>query len=536
MKTGNKNSARQLCLGALAAFAVSLPAAAQTLTTGVEAPFGVDPHFVFVGPNMAASRHIYDSLINRDVESRFVPGIVESWTMTDPTTWELKLRRGVVFHDGSPFDAEDVAFSIRRIPAVPNNPGPYNSNLRTISAVEVVDSHTIRIRTTLSNPTLMGQLTNVFIVSSRAARGDGGPAGAPTTDFTSGKAAIGTGPFRLRSHNGGEGMSLDRNATYWGTAPAYERVEVKVIGNDAARLAALLSGQVDLIEAVPTTDVARLQQDSRISVFQRTSDRVMFLIPNIKPDTLPLLVDADGKPLDKNPLQDVRVRRALSLALDRALIAERAMDGQAVPTVQIVPEQFDAYDPTLTVPPADADTARKLLAEAGYPRGFGLTVGCTNNRWPNDARICQAVGQMLQRIGLQVKVETQPASVFFPRTVATRNDVPLMLYGLSNSSARDPSYVLSTAFHTRQPERAFGQGNRGNFSNPALDEKIERAIQVAGPDRVAGIQAVVREGLAEHPIIPMYNPRVIAAARKGIVYEPRMDEQLVATHARPAAP
>jgi len=527
--------ARHACLGAMVALAAALPARAETLTVGVRAPFGVDPHFMFTGPNMAAARHIYDSLINRDVESRFIPGIVESWTAIEPTVWEMKLRHGVKFHDGSPFDAEDIAFSIKRVPAVPNNPGPYNSNLRTITGVEVVDPYTVRIRTAFPNPTLIGQLTNIFIVSSRAARGDGGPAGAPTSDFTSGKAAVGTGPFRLRHYNGAEGMSLVRNETYWGEPAAFEEVEIKVLGNDATRLAALLSGQVDLIESVSTTDVARLSQDPRISVFQRSSDRVMFLIPNIKPDTLPLLVDADGKPLDRNPLKDVRVRRALSLALDRKLLSDRAMDGQATPTVQIIPEQFAGYDPAMTVPPANVAEAKKLLAEAGYPQGFGMTVGCTNNRWPNDARICQVIGQMFERIGLKMTVETQPQSVFFPRTVATKNDVPVMMYGLSTSSARDPSYVLSSAIHTRQPARSFGQGNRGNYSNPALDAKIEAAVQLSGPDREPTLRALMREALADYPIIPMYYPRVIAAGRRGIVYEPRMDEQLVAYHARPVA-
>jgi ABC-type transport system substrate-binding protein len=152
-----------------------------TLTVAVEAPFGVDPHFLFVGPNMAASRQVYDSVINRDAESRFIPGLVQSWEATDATTWVLKLREGVQFQDGSPFTAEDIAFSIARVSAVPNNPGPYTSNLRTIAAVEVVDSHTVRITTDRPNPTLMGQLTNIFVVSRNAARGDGSrpPAPAP---------------------------------------------------------------------------------------------------------------------------------------------------------------------------------------------------------------------------------------------------------------------------------------------------------------------------------------------------------------------
>jgi peptide/nickel transport system substrate-binding protein len=523
---------------ALAVLAPLLPARAAslpgTLTVAVESPFGVDPHFMFNGPNMAVARQIYDSVINRDSESRFVPGLVESWEATDPTTWVLKLRRGVQFHDGSPFTAEDIAFSMARIREVPNNPGPYTSNLRTITAVEVADPYTVRIRTDRPNPTLMGQLTNIFVVSHIAARGDGSALGASTTDFNSGKAAIGTGPYRLVAIHGTEGATLTRNPTYWGEAPAYEKAELRVIGGDAARLAALLSGDVDLIENVPPADVPRLERDGRATLFRRNSDRIMFVIPNVGPATLPMLTDKAGKPLETNPLRDPRVRHALSLAIDRSALAERAMDGQAVPTAQLVPQQFGGFDPAFAVPGADPQAARKLLAEAGYPEGFGLTIGCSNNRFVNDARVCQAIGQMLTRAGLQAKVETLPGTVFFPRTVAGKNDFPLMLYGLSLSSSRDASYILSSAVHTRIVQEAYGQGNRGGFSDPEMDAAIQEAVTYSGPDREEKLRATMRHALEAWPIIPLYNQVTLAAARKEVLYEPRMDEQTLAQQARPA--
>ncbi|MBE9607143.1 ABC transporter substrate-binding protein [Acetobacteraceae bacterium H6797] len=505
-----------------------------TLTVAVESPFGIDPHFLFVGPNMAAARQVYDSVINRDAESRFVPGIVESWEATGPTAWVLKLRQGVTFHDGSPFTAEDIAFSIARVRAVPNNPGPYTSNLRTISSVEVVDPFTVRITTDRPNPTLMGQLTNIFVVSHIAARGDGTPAGASTADFNTGKAAVGTGPFRLVTMRGSEGMSLERNPTYWGPKPGFEKAEIRVIGSDASRLAALLSGDVDLIESVPPGDVARLERDSRVTVFRRNSDRIMYLIPHVGAETLPMLTDTAGKPLPNNPLRDVRVRRALSMAIDRSALAQRALDGQAVPTGQMVPQQFGAFDPSYPAPAANPDGAKRLLAEAGYPNGFGLTIGCSNNRFVNDARVCQAVGQMLTRAGFQAKVETMPGSIFFPRTVEGKNDFPLILYGLSLSSSRDASYILSTAVHSRNVKEAYGQGNRGTFADPEMDRAIQEAVSYAGPDREERLRALMRRAIDEVPIIPMYNQVTLVAARKGIVYEPRMDEQLLAQQARPA--
>ncbi|MCR0984556.1 ABC transporter substrate-binding protein [Roseomonas populi] len=505
-----------------------------TITIAVESPFGIDPHFLFVGPNMAAARQIYDSIINRDSESRFIPGIVQSWEAPDDRTWLLHVRPGVTFQDGSPLTAEDIAFSIARVPAVPNNPGPYTSNLRTIEGVEVVNALTLRIRTDRPNPTLMGQLTNIFVVSRNAARGDGTAAGASTAEFNSGRAAIGTGPYRLAAMHGSEGMSLARNPTYWGPAPAYEKAEIRVIGNDASRLAALVAGDVDLIESVPPGDVARLEREPRVTLFRRNSDRIMYLIPNVGAERLGLLVDADGKPLDRNPLRDVRVRRALSMALDRAALASRALDGQAVPTGQMVPQQFGAYDPSYPVPRPDPEGARRLLAEAGYPRGFGLSIGCSNNRFVNDARVCQAVGQMFTRAGFQTKVETMPGSVFFPRTVEGKNEFPVILYGLSLSSSRDASYILSTAVHTRNVGQAYGQGNRGSFSEPEMDAAVQAAITRSDPGREEALRAVMRAAIDRVPIIPMYNQVTLVAARKGVLYEPRMDEQLLAQQARPA--
>ncbi|PZW50409.1 peptide/nickel transport system substrate-binding protein [Humitalea rosea] len=517
-----------LALGLLPQITGAQIAGAQTLTMGVQSTFGVDPHFLFLGPNMAAARHIYDSLIGRDPESRWVPGLAESWEAEGDNAWVLHLKHDVLFQDGSPFTAADVAFSLARIPNVPNNPGPYTPNLRTITGVEVVDPYTIRLTTDRPNPTLPGQLTNVFIVSAKAAEG------ATTADFASGRAAIGTGPFRLVAFRGAEGMSLTRNESWHGGRAPWEKVEVRVMSNDASRLAALLSGDVDLVEEISPSDVERLERDPRVSVFKRPSDRVMFLLPLVGPERVALITDTAGQPLDRNPLRDLKVRQAISLALDRGALVSRAMDGQAVATAQLVPEGFGAWDPNLPAARPDPAAARRLLAEAGYPQGFGLTIGCSNNRYVNDSRICQAAGQMLSRAGLKVSVETQPGSVFFPRTVAGRNDVPLILFGLSLSSSRDASYLLATVMHTQNRAMGIGQGNRGGFSDPELDAMIENSAVMSGPEREPALRAAMLAGIARGAAIPLYNQVTIAAARRGITYTPRMDEQMVATYASPA--
>ncbi len=511
----------------LLGMALSGAAAAQRLTMGVQSGFTLDPHFLFLGPNMAAARHIYDSLVGRDTDSHWVPGLADSWTALDDLSWEFRLRHGVSFHDGTPFTAEDVAFSLARIPAVPNNPGPYTSNLRTIAAVEVVDPWTLRIRTDRPNPVLPGQLTNVFIVSAHAA------AGASTADFNSGRAAIGTGPFRLTAARGADGMSLARNEAWWGGHAPWSQVEVRVVPNDAARLAGLLAGDLDITEEVPTTDLARLARDPRLVVFSRPSDRVMFLLPNFGAERLALLTDATGQNLPANPLRDLRVRRAISLAINRDALVERALDGYAVATGQLVPEGFGGFDPGLHPDPYDPAQARRLLAEAGFPAGIGLTLGCSNNRYVNDGRVCQALGQMLTRAGIATKVETQPGNVFFPRVQAGRNDLPLILFGLSLSSTRDAQHMLATVLHSLDRRQALGQGNRGMFADPGLDAMIEAAMLRMDAGRDDALRGAMRHGVELLAAIPLYNQVTIAVARRGIRYTPRMDEQLVATHAEP---
>jgi len=523
-----KNLPRLLALGAICLPLAGTPAGAQDLTMAVQSTFGIDPHFFFNGPNMAAARHIYDTVINRDSDSKQVPGIVESWRAVEPTVWELKLRPGVTFHDGSPFSAEDIAFSIARIPHIPGNIGPYTINLRTISRVEVVDPLTVRLHTSEPNPVIPGQMTNVFVISSKAA------ANASTQDFNSGRAAIGTGPFRVV--DGGvspSGMQLERYEGYWGTKPAWQHVNVRVIANDAARLAGLLAGDYDLIEDVPLSDIARLRRENQINIASRPTDRIMYLALNVAADPLPLVVDASGTPLPVNPLSDVRVRRALSLAIDRKALVDRIMEGQAVASGQITPEGFGGYDPATPVPPADIDGARRLLAEAGFPDGFGLTISCSNDRYVNDARICQAIGQMLTRAGLKMTVDVTPSTVFFPRIRPARVLLPLYFVGRSFSSG-DASYVLSTSFHTRDIPHNLGGANRSGFSDPALDAKI-RALMVRMDDgRTAALRDLMHEVQDLHVQIPLYVQMSAVGTRRGIAYTPRMDEQVVAIHARPA--
>jgi peptide/nickel transport system substrate-binding protein len=503
-------------------------AAAQDLRMGVQSAFVVDPHILFIGPNMAMARNLFDSFVGKDEEGHWTPTLAQSWKQIDPLTWEFALRHDVRFSDGSPFTADDVVTSVRRIPSIPNNPGPYTSNLRTITSTAAIDPYTVRVTTDRPNPLLPGQFTNVFILSKAMAN-------APPEDFSDARATVGTGPFRLVSFRYGDTAVLEPNPYYWGPATPWKRVTIRVIGNDASREAALLSGDLDLMENVPPEDVSRLRATTGIAVYARAADRVAFLLPNVARDTMTLLTDRQGGMLDRNPLRDLRVRQAISLGLDRAALVSRALSGQGVATIQLVPEGFGGWDATAEVPAVDAAGARRLLAEAGYPDGFGLTLSCPNDRWVDDARVCQGVAQMLSRAGFAMKLETMPGSMFFPRSRYGKNEWPLILYELSLSSLRDGQYILQVAAQSVNEARSIGDGNRGGFSDPALDRLIEAAVVRNDPGRERAIREALAAAVKDLGIIPMYVEPTIAATRGGVVYRPRIDQQMVAAGATPPA-
>ena len=502
-------------------------ASAAELTIGARATPTIDPHFLFLTSNIAYNSHLYGLLVARDENARRVPDLATSWQAIDDTTWEFKLRKGVKFHDGSEFTAEDVVFSIERIPNVPNNPNPYTGTIRTIAGMEIVDPHTIRIETDGVNPYLPDDLTEVIIVSKKAAEG------ATTEDFNSGRAAIGTGPYKFAEHVHGERLVLERHDDYWGGKPTWDRVTFRIISDDAARVAALLGGDVDMIDFVPPTEIGHLEENPDINVFKRPSDRIIYFFPNVRQDTSPYLTDREGNPLDENPLRDRRVRKAISMAINRDAIASKVMEGLAAPAGQTVPEGWFGYNPELAVETHDPEGAKQLLADAGYPDGFGLTIHGPNDRYVNDSKICQAVGQMLARIGLDVQVDTMPKSVYFSKVRVPKVEFSFGLLGWGNSPYPASGHI--GLLHSYDADKGSGAYNRAGYANPAYDAAIEEAVStVDDAAREKLEQAALRIAMDDVALIPMHVQFTIAAARKGIDFTPRADEATFAMNARPA--
>ncbi|MBW6400677.1 ABC transporter substrate-binding protein [Roseomonas sp. HJA6] len=521
-------STRRWLLGLAALPWTMAMAGAQTLTMGVGAPVSsLDPHYHLLRSNNEVAQMLFDGLLATDARAQLRSGLAESWRAVGDTVWEFTLRENVRFHDGTPLTPDDIAYTFERIPQMRGPGASFSTLIRPVQRVEIVDARTLRLHTAVAAPLLPTYLSQVMILSRRL------HAEATTSDFNSGKAAIGTGPFRLVSHAPGDRIVVERNAQYWGPKPHWASVTYRMITNDAARTAALLSGDVDFIDQISTSDLERVRHDSRFHVAETTSLRVMYItLDGTREPPVPLLAAANGGALDRNPLAEPRVRQALAMAIDRHQLVERVMEGAALATTQFMPPDTYSYIPNRPVPAADPAAARRLLAEAGYPQGFQLTLIGSNDRYMNDSRVVQAIGQMWTRIGVRTTVEAQPYATFIGR--ATRREAPAALLTWGNSTG-EVSVLLNSVLRTPNRERGHGAANRLHYSNPAMDTLVAAAeVEMDNAKREELLRRASTIALDDRMLVPLYLQNALWAMRSGITYEARMDERNDPMAVRPA--
>ena len=514
----------------IAAFlAIGAGAKDREIAIGLQAAItSMDPHYHNLSPNNGLLLHVFDPLIKRDPNMKLVPGLATSWRAIDDLTWEFKLRQNVKFHDGSPFTAEDVAFTLKRVPNVPNSPSSFATFTKPIVEVKIVDPYTIVFKTAAPHVLLPSDLASVYIVSKLHGEN------ATTEDYNSGKACIGTGPYKFAEYIPNQRVVLKANYGYWGGEQPWDKVTFKILTNPAARVAALLSGDVQMIETVPTSDIARIAADKSFNLADKVSNRVIYVHLNQSTDKAPPYVtDKSGKPLDRNPFRDPRVRKALSIAINREAIDDRIMEKKAVPAAQLLPDFFFGTSKKLKPAKYDPEGAKKLLAEAGYPNGFALTIFGPNNRYINDDKIAQAIAQFYSRIGLDAKVETLPSNVYFTR--ATKLEFGYMLLGWGTESGEQGS-SLRSLLATYDPAKGMGVTNRARYSNPAFDKLVDEAMSTMDDHKREGlIQSAAEMAMNDTALIPIHYEVSTWATAKGLRYTPRTDQYTLAMDLKPAA-
>ena len=470
----------------------------------------MDPHSLNETLQLTFTGNIYEPLVSRDKKLGLVPALATKWTQPSPSVWRFELRQGVKFHDGTPFTADDVVFTFKRAAGEGSDMKSYTS---PVKEVRKAGDHVVEIETTAPFPILPDVISYLWIMSKKWCEDN--KATVPVDrrkgiENTASFKANGTGPFRLKERQPTTRTVLIRNVNYW------DRVESNVdeviftpIGNDATRVAALLSGEVDVMEPVPLQDVERIKGNANLKVMQGPELRTIFLGMDQKRDELQF-----SSVKGKNPFKDVRVRKAFYQAIDIETIKTRVMRGAATPTALMISPGIRGFVPDLNKRlPFDPDAAKKLLADAGYPNGFEVGMNCPNDRYVNDGEICQAVAANLARIGVKVNLQAETKVTYFPKIL--RRDTSFYLLGWTPGTI--DSHNPLTSLMATPNDKGQGQFNLGSYSNPKVDDLT---LKIQSETDQAKRNAMIREAFEIHANdvghIPLHQQALAWGMKKNI--------------------
>ena len=487
-------------------------------------PTSMDPHFQNITTNANVIEHMFEPLVMRSPDGKLAPALAESWTNVSALVWDFKIRRGAKFSDGSPVSVDDVIYSLDRPANIKNSPASFTQYTRSIASKRAIDAQTVRLTTSVPTPLLPDDLISIIIVSKKATEG------MASDEFAGGKGMVGSGPYKFVRYLRDDRIEMARNEHYNGPHKTpWATTTIRFIANPSTRLAALLAGDVQAIENVPTPDLERVRKDPNLSLITATSQRMVFLFADWR-DKSPFVTDKSGAVLEKNPLKDLRVRRALSMAINRDAIRERVMEGLSESTENLIVPGAPGHVPSMVPVKYDPDGAKRLLAEAGYPNGFGLTVHGPNNRLINDEKIAQTVAQMFTRIGVDSKVETMPMAVYAPRGAKFEFSVALIAWG----GSVDLSSPMRALLACTDPAKGLGVVNWAKYCNPKVDELLFQADNMDPLVR----DRILREAASllsrDVALIPLHFQVSAWAVKKGLTYQGRGDERTYAFHFKPS--
>lgn len=513
MKHQSQTSWRAYTLGAALVVATAGMGFAQskTLTVGLTA----DPSHLYplAGEELSSNimyYHLYDPLVSRSADLEFGPGLAESWERVDDTTWRFTLREGVTFHNGNAFTAADVVFSVdkARESIRPNL-------VANIASVTAVDDLTVEFTTPQPYAVLPNDLAELLILDEEYT--------TETGDQAMDLKPMGTGPYKLEEWIKEERLVLSAFADYWGGAPKIDTVTFRPITNPATRTAALLTGEVDVVQDLAVRDVDRVRNQSGFEVVTR---------PSLLNVVLGMDTRAESPTIDgPNPMVDQRVREAIARSIDVDAINQIVMNGLATPSAQYVPESHLGFVEGMNfreMYPLDIDKAKELLAEAGFPDGFTMTLDATNNRYVNDAQIAQALASMLARINVTLNLNIMPKSNFWGYIRVPSDNSSFIMSGWDVPSG-DAGSMYAALFYSRGVKDGYGQVNRSSYSNPELDALVDQADSTPDVEkRDAILQEATKILMADIPMIPLHYEQDIYGVRDGVTLTPRADKFLSA--------
>jgi len=450
-------------------------------------------------------RQMFDTVTMLAPDGSPQPRIATAWKDVSPTEWQLTLRKGVRFHDGSEMTADDVGRSIMDTKENPKS--QFREYASAVSGYKVVDPTTLTVSFSTPNPLFPIYLSQVPVMPEALIAKQGRTAFA--------QHPIGTGPYKFVSWLAQDHLVLEAWDGFWGDKPVFRHVRMESVPEGATRLAALLSGQVQYAEKIDPTDFGRVKSSGRANLSVVSGLRSMYLAFDVwRAENSPGMA-----PGSKNPFMDVRVREAAMQAINVPLIRDKIFAGAATVAAQYTPAGLEAYDPSLKPPEYNPGNARKLLQAAGYGKGFSVRLDATNDRYLEDSLVAQAIGGMLEEVGIQVKVNAIPKAVFFPQV--DKGDFTMYMAGWAGT---DPISTWNAMFHCRDPKAGFGHVNRAHHCNPEADKVMAKAAESFDPPkRIALERQAYAMGYKDYAYNPLYFQDEVAGVAKDLVWQERPD-------------
>jgi len=508
---------------ALAAALAAAGAQAQTLRWASQGdPQTMDPHSQNESMTNMMNGQVYERLTTRDKQLKIVPSLATEWQQVSPLLWRFKLRPGVKFHDGSPFSADDVVYSIQR---GQEKTSQINNYAAGVGTARKIDDLTVEFALPAVNPIFLEHLDTLWIMSKSWSEKN---RVTKPLDFANKEESFtslnsnGTGPYVLVSRAPGIKTVYRRNPNYWGKIEGnVQEIVYTPIANDATRNAALVSGEIDFVLDPAPRDLARLRTTPGVKVIDGPENRIVFIGMDQGRDEL-LYSSVKGK----NPLKDIRVRKALYQAIDIETMKAKLMNGQSFPTGAMTPSPLGDYnDPEIEKRfPYDVAAARKLLADAGYPDGFEIQLDCPNNRYVNDEQICIALAGMWAQLKVKVKVVAQPRVTYFPKL--EKYDFSMYMLGWGGA-VTDAEVVMTPVLRNNLGEKGVGFYNYGHSRNDKFDALAAQSSVEADPKkREELVKAALREYKEQFTTLPLHRQVIPWAARSNVNVVHRADNWL----------